>query len=61
MNVGTDNRNAVSGEKAAHDLRFKRILDCVALKQPDRTPVAMYCTFWLAKYGNVTNKELGAC
>ncbi len=44
--------------KAVHDKRWQRILDCVALKQPDRMPVAMYCTFWLAKYGGVSFKEL---
>jgi uroporphyrinogen-III decarboxylase len=41
-----------------HDQRFQRILDCVALKQPDRMPVAFYATFWLAKYGGISHKEL---
>lgn len=40
------------------DERWQRILDCVALKQPDRMPVAMYATFWLAKYGGISCKEL---
>jgi uroporphyrinogen-III decarboxylase len=40
------------------DRRWQRILDCVALKQPDRMPVAMYTTFWLAKYGGISCKEL---
>lgn len=44
--------------KVAYDARWKRILDCVALKQADRMPVAMYATFWLARYGGITNKEL---
>jgi uroporphyrinogen-III decarboxylase len=44
--------------RLAHDTRWKRILDCVALRQPDRMPVALYATFWLAKYGGVTCKQL---
>lgn len=44
--------------KVQHDVRWQRILDCVALKQPDRMPVAMYGTFWFAKYGGVSCKEL---
>ena len=44
--------------QAAYDQRWQRILDCVALKQPDRMPVALYATFWLAKYGNVSCKQL---
>ncbi len=44
--------------KLAYDARWQRIIDCVALKQPDRMPVAMYATFWLAKYGGITYKEL---
>ncbi len=44
--------------KQACDARWQRILDCVALKQADRMPVAMYATFWLAKYGGITCKEL---
>lgn len=42
----------------AYDKRWQRILDCVALKQPDRMPVAMYATFWLAKYGGISCREL---
>ena len=44
--------------KAAYDARWQRILDCVALKQPERMPVMFYGTFWLAKYGGLTHKEL---
>jgi hypothetical protein len=44
--------------KAAYDARWQRIMDCVALKQPDRMPVVLYGTFWLAKYGGITCKEL---
>lgn len=45
--------NALSADaaKAAYDERWQRILDCVALKQPDRLPVVLYGVFWLAKYG----------
>lgn len=48
----------IGATKAAYDARRQRIMDCVALKQPDRMPVALYATFWLAKYGGVTFKEL---
>lgn len=44
--------------KAAFDARWKRILDCVELRQPARMPVVLYATFWLAKYGNISCKEL---
>ncbi|MBU6444685.1 MAG: hypothetical protein KGR48_12325 [Alphaproteobacteria bacterium] len=43
--------------KRAFDARWQRILDCVALKQPDRMPVGFFTTFWLAKYGGITIKE----
>ena len=42
----------------AYDKRWQRIMDCVNLKTPDRMPVALFATFWLAKYGNITCKEL---
>jgi len=42
----------------AHDARWQRVLDCVALRRPDRMPVAMYATFWLAKYGGISCKQL---
>lgn len=44
--------------KVLHDTRWQRILDCVALRQPDRMPVAMYGTFWFAKYGGISYREL---
>ena len=43
---------------AAYAARWQRIMDCVALKQPDRMPVALFPTFWLAKYGGISCKEL---
>ncbi|MCX7174613.1 MAG: hypothetical protein NT159_11970 [Proteobacteria bacterium] len=43
---------------AAYDQRWQRIQDCINLKQPDRMPVALYSTFWLAKYGGITCKQL---
>lgn len=42
---------------AAHDRRWQRVLDCVALKQADRMPTAMFQTFWLAKYVGVSYKQ----
>jgi hypothetical protein len=56
MNASVDTPGA--GAKAAYDARWQRIMDCVALRQPDRMPVAMYATHWLAKYGGISNKEL---
>ena len=44
--------------KTAYDARWQRILDCVALRQPARMPVAMYATYWLARYGGVSNRKL---
>ena len=38
--------------------RWQRIMDCVALRQPDRMPVIMYATFWLAKYAGITCRQL---
>lgn len=43
---------------AQYDQRWQRVLDCIALKQPDRMPVVLYATFWLAKYGDITYKQL---
>jgi hypothetical protein len=39
--------------KTAYDARWQRVMDCVALKQPDRMPIAMFATFFLAKFGGV--------
>ena len=44
--------------KARYDARWQRILDCVALRQPERMPVVMYGTYWFAKYGGISCKEL---
>ncbi|RTL52471.1 MAG: hypothetical protein EKK46_10740 [Rhodocyclaceae bacterium] len=43
--------------KAAYDKRWQRIMDCVALKQSDRMPVALFTTFWLAKYGGISIRD----
>lgn len=47
-----------SEAKSAYDARWRRVMDCVALRQPDRMPVAMFCTFWLAKYGGISHRQL---
>ena len=44
--------------KAAHDARWQRVMDCVALKQPDRMPIGFQPFFWLAKYGGINNRQL---
>ena len=47
-----------SEAKAAYDKRWQRVMDCVNLKTPDRMPTAMFCTFWLAKLGGISHREL---
>lgn len=42
---------------AAYDKRWQRIMDCVALKQPDRMPVGLFTTFWLAQYGEMSVRD----
>lgn len=44
--------------KVAYEDRWRRIMDCVALNQPNHMPVVLYATFWLAKYGGISCKEL---
>ncbi len=44
--------------KAAFDARWKRFIDLVELRTPDRMPVAFYATFWMAKYGGISCKQL---
>ncbi len=44
--------------RAAFDARWKRVLDCVELRTPDRMPVALYASFWMAKYGGVSCQQL---
>jgi len=44
--------------KTAYDARWQRVMDCVALKQPDRMPTAFMATFWLAKYGGISYRQL---
>ena len=44
--------------QAAYDARWQRIMNCVALKQPDRMPVSMYAIFWFAKYGGISCRDL---
>jgi len=52
------NAPAAEGASAAYDARWQRILDSVALRQPDRMPVMLYATFWLARYGGITCRQL---
>lgn len=41
-----------------YDARWQRLMDCVALRQPDRMPVVMYATFWLARYAGISYRDL---
>ncbi|MGP0057755.1 MAG: uroporphyrinogen decarboxylase family protein [Beijerinckiaceae bacterium] len=47
-----------SNARTSYDRRWQRVMDCVALRQPDRMPVTLFGTFWLAKYGGVSHKQL---
>jgi uroporphyrinogen-III decarboxylase len=38
--------------------KMQRILDAVALRQTDRVPTALQASFWLARYGGITNRQL---
>jgi hypothetical protein len=38
--------------------KMKRVMDAVELRQPDRVPTAFHATFWLARYGGVSCREL---
>jgi len=44
--------------KALYDQKVKRIEESIALRRPDRIPTAYMATFWLAKYGDVSHREL---
>jgi uroporphyrinogen-III decarboxylase len=49
--MGADEKN-VTGQK------LRRVLDAVALKRPDRVPVAFHTMLWYAKYGGISYREL---
>ena len=38
--------------------RTRRVMDAVALRQPDRVPVGFHTMLWLARYGGITIREL---
>jgi hypothetical protein len=44
--------------QAAFDKRWKRLTDLVELRTPDRLPTVFFASFWMAKYGNISCKEL---
>ncbi len=44
--------------KALYQQKLRRIEESIALKRPDRIPTAYMATFWLAKYGEVSHREL---
>ncbi len=56
--IAHDANPAADANQRAYDARWQRYMDCVALRQPDRMPVALYATFWLAKYGGVSHRQL---
>lgn len=38
--------------------KMKRVMDAVELRRPDRVPVAFQATFWLARYGGISYRQL---
>jgi hypothetical protein len=49
---------ATSETRASFDARWRRVLDCIELRTPDRMPTALFATFWLARYGGVSCQRL---
>jgi hypothetical protein len=47
-----------SAGSARYAEKAKRIMDAVELRQTDRVPVTCTTTFWLAKYGGISFREL---
>jgi uroporphyrinogen-III decarboxylase len=37
---------------------MQRVMDAVELRRPDRVPIAFQATFWLARYGGISYREL---
>jgi len=54
----TESLAADADAQTAYDARWQRVQDCVNLRQPDRMPVILYATFWLARYGGISCREL---
>jgi uroporphyrinogen-III decarboxylase len=50
--MGANDENLVHGEK------LQRVLDAVALKRPDRVPVAFHTMLWYARYGGNSIREI---
>ena len=38
--------------------KLKRVMDAVELRRPDRVPIAFQATFWLARYGGISYRQL---
>jgi uroporphyrinogen-III decarboxylase len=38
--------------------KTKRIMDAIELRRPDRVPTAFQATFWLARYGGISYRQL---
>lgn len=41
----------------AYQARWQRVMDCVALRQPDRMPTGLFMMFWPARYGRISLRE----
>ena len=50
--------NSVEEGKARYEQKLARITDSISLKRPDRIPSAFSATFWMAKYGNISHRQL---
>ena len=44
--------------RAAFDARWQRVQDCIELRTPDRMPVALFASFWMARYGGISCQRL---
>ena len=44
--------------RAAFDLRWQRVADCIALRTPDRMPASLIAGFWYARYGGISCRQL---
>jgi Uroporphyrinogen decarboxylase (URO-D) len=42
----------------AYEARWRRVMDCIELRQPDRMPTALFMMFWPAKYAGISCKDV---
>ena len=47
----------VAPPNPAYQARWQRVMDCVALREPDRMPTGLFMMFWPAKYGGISCRQ----